>query len=1166
MKIKKLYLQNFKWVEWAKIIDFDKDIVFLTGPNGYGKTTVFDAIEICLTGELCRIQKLKVQDNKKRVEKAYYHNNINNKVVLKLSFELEEGFKKMIIAYDAWVRSSTKPKDLYFDFYLCDYVENIFYDDFPKNFPNWLNIWEKLDKGGLLSKINQIFKIEKGNFLDIYKIFHYLQQEETTFFLKKSEYERKNSLNFLFWTEKEAKRQEKIKDFERDVADYVRILDTEIMRLKEKIDEGVDISTEKIKYNQIFWENDIIKTKQFSFDNEELFDNKKSIDENRQFKMEYLNNCWNIKNFLANFSSKEYRKYVKKKKIEKIQNDVNFQKCILLQNFFPKVVELQKYDEYNRILQTENSFEMIQNYHILSDKKIKKEYEFYNKIEQNQQGYSFSYFVLKNIIGDKNIIEWQKFKNELISISEVEIENCIFSSDVKEKIKIQNNILQKISNPKWVASILLQNFLETEKYENFQNSFHENMILLEFLNKSIEDKYREIEKIAKILWNHDDFLVRFQSFKKRKDDLEKDIWENDKIVSLLNALREDLFSRYKIQFLWKNNFDNSCFFCGAKEINGESIKNIEHFKEFFDEKTQIISNISQWKTIEIEEVNRELQKLLNIFEKNIWEYLLNKEFQSNNNIFEKISKYEAKLFFDEHNAIIKDFPQFALQEIPENLDEKIENLLSFFKKESEKYWFFNNKISQNYELHNCGILEKFIKQQKIDIFLDIKNITIEKFSQKKEEILEKIKIETNWFDKSLFTIIEKNFENYDKNKSWIALIQDLLWEDYKKFVLSIDDMNFVSFEDKAINLKNAILKRLQSSYDKFGGVKYLEENFVKNQEKLWNLKIFLETLQIEWEEKIREIIKNRAELYNELRLLSDKNISQEVEDMIGISSKKYILQEFDDFGDLNERMKWFQKEITGIILNFNIDDKKIGWEQYDFVKILFNENIDLIEKYQKKINLFEEKQKYIEYKFFECQNIYKQELWKKLDIYKERKNILEKFQSKQLSDLYNWQIQKYKENIVKSIQIPFFLYTARIIQNFWQWLGIFISIQTKWKDGNDLINESVTFSVWGEKVDIMHQLSSGQLAVIAIAFLLSVNKVYNRFKYWKFILIDDPIQEMDSLNIHSFIELIKYNFIWEFFMIMSTHNDDKALFMKYKIEQIPGNEVKMINIQREFYE
>lgn len=37
-------------------------------------------------------------------------------------------------------------------------------------------------------------------------------------------------------------------------------------------------------------------------------------------------------------------------------------------------------------------------------------------------------------------------------------------------------------------------------------------------------------------------------------------------------------------------------------------------------------------------------------------------------------------------------------------------------------------------------------------------------------------------------------------------------------------------------------------------------------------------------------------------------------------------------------------------------------------------------------------------------------------------------------------------------------------------------------------------------------------------------------------------------------------------MIMSTHNDDNALFMKYKIEQVPSNEVKMINIQREFYD
>ena len=58
---------------------------------------------------------------------------------------------------------------------------------------------------------------------------------------------------------------------------------------------------------------------------------------------------------------------------------------------------------------------------------------------------------------------------------------------------------------------------------------------------------------------------------------------------------------------------------------------------------------------------------------------------------------------------------------------------------------------------------------------------------------------------------------------------------------------------------------------------------------------------------------------------------------------------------------------------------------------------------------------------------------------------------------------------------------------------------------------------------------------------------------------------MDSLNIHSFIELIRHEFLDDYQLIIATHNDLNALFMKYKFEKIKPNQVKMLNVQDEFF-
>ncbi|TKI83212.1 recombinase RecF, partial [Bacillus cereus] len=55
-RINKLYIKNFKLVKEATVKFESTDIVVLDGPNGFGKTTIFDTLELVITGNISRIK------------------------------------------------------------------------------------------------------------------------------------------------------------------------------------------------------------------------------------------------------------------------------------------------------------------------------------------------------------------------------------------------------------------------------------------------------------------------------------------------------------------------------------------------------------------------------------------------------------------------------------------------------------------------------------------------------------------------------------------------------------------------------------------------------------------------------------------------------------------------------------------------------------------------------------------------------------------------------------------------------------------------------------------------------------------------------------------------------------------------------------------------------
>lgn len=156
-------------------------------------------------------------------------------------------------------------------------------------------------------------------------------------------------------------------------------------------------------------------------------------------------------------------------------------------------------------------------------------------------------------------------------------------------------------------------------------------------------------------------------------------------------------------------------------------------------------------------------------------------------------------------------------------------------------------------------------------------------------------------------------------------------------------------------------------------------------------------------------------------------------------------------------------------------------------------------------------------------------------------------------------IKNFSMEMIEKIKVPFYIYSGKILQNYQQGMGIFIEIHPtggsyyiRFKTGNQSDH------------DIVYHLSSGQLAVVAIAWCLSLNKVYSTNQHFKFLAIDDPIQTMDDLNVHMFIELLRYEFM-DYQMLISTHDDFNSLYMKYKFDKFGMNSI-IQNIQKKVVE
>ncbi|MHA0982544.1 AAA family ATPase [Kosakonia cowanii] len=197
-----------------------------------------------------------------------------------------------------------------------------------------------------------------------------------------------------------------------------------------------------------------------------------------------------------------------------------------------------------------------------------------------------------------------------------------------------------------------------------------------------------------------------------------------------------------------------------------------------------------------------------------------------------------------------------------------------------------------------------------------------------------------------------------------------------------------------------------------------------------------------------------------------------------------------------------------------------------------------------------DKEQYISLKANEAQNFRLQTCMNDLKLIENETLAAQKAQGKieKLRSTLKKTEQSYTDQTISAIEFIFHIYSGRLIQNYQRGLGLFIES----REGTQLRFLTAEKS----EHDAVMSMSSGQVSALSLAFFLSLNKVYARVPL---ILIDDPSQSLDEVNIASLTDLLRCE-LKHCQLIVSSHEDDISAYMRYRFDRA-GLTTSSLNMQ-----
>lgn len=197
-----------------------------------------------------------------------------------------------------------------------------------------------------------------------------------------------------------------------------------------------------------------------------------------------------------------------------------------------------------------------------------------------------------------------------------------------------------------------------------------------------------------------------------------------------------------------------------------------------------------------------------------------------------------------------------------------------------------------------------------------------------------------------------------------------------------------------------------------------------------------------------------------------------------------------------------------------------------------------------------DKEKYISFKANEAQHSRLQTCITDLKVIEKENLATQKAQDKveKLRSTLKKTEQSYTDQTISAIEFIFHIYSGRLIQNYQRGLGLFIES----REGRQLRFLTAEKS----EHDAVMSMSSGQVSALSLAFFLSLNKVYSQVPL---ILIDDPSQSLDEVNIASLTDLLRCE-LRHCQLIVSSHEDDISAYMRYRFNRA-GLATSSLNMQ-----
>ncbi|MDK0641852.1 AAA family ATPase [Clostridium perfringens] len=621
-------------------------------------------------------------------------------------------------------------------------------------------------------------------------------------------------------------------------------------------------------------------------------------------------------------------------------------------------------------------------------------------------------------------------------------------------------------------------------------------------------------------------------------------------------------------FLKKSLGERKSIFDILMKIENEIDLN-KKIKDLLDSKKN--NSISKLIDLKREEIKKDIKSLFNVESKD-------SEYQSNIIVFEGNNNIE----WDKEDYNIKNREPLV----------ELESLINFIKN-------YNVFIARK----NNERIEKLLNE---NLLMEISNVIVLSDYNINLDYENNIKkrIEKLDYKKNICNIIKKISEfSFEDDK----IINDLKFlNDSLKLELDLNrlilDIKEIVLDNKQLDNKKVKIKKLKDSIDKLNelfkaSTDEIEQNMcpvcktkfvsaaqlqdiienniselqkliaLDNKEKEKKVKKHLIKFTNCCQEKlnITELEKCISDLDNELKLMRKYKNKQVLKDYIdyygSINELEKIIRivKSDNTNAITNLKKSLQSKFIKETREYSEEEYLLDTKTYDKYSLIlnkrsiFDDNIDeLLYRAKKKKRYFERELSLIDSK----EKVIINNKIKQLIKMEELKNSLEI-----LDKIYKDTIKTFKEDVVSTIEVPLYIYTGKIIQTYQGGLGVFI------KEDKNTDNLVFTPNSNESQHDIVNTFSSGQLSAFTIAFLLVINQLYlarnKEVDILNTILIDDPVQTMDDVNIASLIEVLRNQFD-KYQMIVSTHEDEKINYMRYKFEKF-GIKTIEYNVKRHFF-